>query len=265
MWAKLVGVCAELNGSGAEIDLTSLHLYLEGLAQDFHRSRLVREAIIDLSLGTVVVSQERRAQLAPLAEYLEPLFSSSRPATSTLLADELPPVSPASDSTLASRQLDRVSQFHNDHRYRDALAQLEVLEDGLPTYDAHQQARWYFLRGMCFWHLAEDVKAAADLEMAASLYQDDERIAAGLVRASMLKDDVQTAIQVGQEAIARFPDSYSVWVALTNARLLNREQLTTEEIPETFRDKSGAWQLLASSMAGAGDDEGAVDESPRIL
>jgi len=56
---------------------------------------------------------------------------------------------------------------------------------------------------MCFWHLAEDVKAAADIEMAASLYQDDERIAAGLVRASMLKDDVPTAIQVGQEAIAR--------------------------------------------------------------
>lgn len=257
VWAKLVGVCAELNGSGAEVDLTSLHLHLEGLAQDFHRARLMREAIKDLSLGTVV-SQERHTQLAPLAEYLAPLLSGSRPATSSFLADELPPANPTSDNTLASRQLDRISQLHNDHRYRDALAQLEVVEDGLDTFDAHQQARWYFLRGMCFWHLADDVKAAADLEMAASLYQDDERIAAGFVRAWMLKNDVQTAIQVGQDAIARFPDSYSVWVALTNARLLNREQLTAEEIPGAFCDKSGAWQMLASSMAGAGDDEGAV-------
>ena len=258
VWAKLVSVCAELNGTGAEIDLTSLPLHLEGLAEEFNMARLMREAFRALKAGAIVVGQERNDQLAPLAEYLAPLFSGNRAAASTLLADELPTVSQTSESTLASRQLDRISKLHNDHRYLDAQAQLELIEEDLNTFDGHQQARWYFLRGMCFWHLSDDVNAAADLEMAASLYLDDERIVAGQVRAYMLKNDVQAAIQVGQAAIVRFPDSYSVWVALTNARLLNREQLTAEEIPKAFRDKSGAWQMLASSMAGAGDDEGAV-------
>lgn len=258
VWAKLVAVCSELNGTGAEIDLSSLPLHLDGLAQEFSTARLMREAVRDLNLGGVNISQEHKNQLAPLADYLAPLFSGSARTSRTLLADELPTASQTSESTLASRQLDRVSKLHNDHRYLDALAQLELIEEDLTTFDDRQKARWYFLRGMCFWHLADDDKASADLEMAASLYQDDERIVAGHVRAYMLKDDVQSAIEVGQAAIVRFPESYSVWVALTHARLLNKEQLAIEDLPEAFRDKSGAWQMLASSMAGAGNDEGAI-------
>lgn len=259
VWSQLLSVCAELNGAAGEIDLSSASVHLGELAREFHTAKLIRESVRAYQMGTIPVSQERASELTPLAEYLAPLLSIGRAAGSTLLTDDLPIESQGSETTFATRQLDRISTLHNDRRYKDALTQLELLEEELDTFDVHQKARWHFLRGMCFWHLGDDETASADLETAANLYTDDDRIAAGNVRAQMLKNDVQAALQVGQAAQARFPDSYSVWIAFTNARILNRERLTEEEIPEAFRDKSGAWQMLASSRAGAGDDRGAVN------
>ncbi|WP_253280003.1 tetratricopeptide repeat protein [Pseudomonas chlororaphis] len=259
VWSQLLSLCAELNGTAGEIDLSSASVHLGELAREFHTAKLIRESVRAYQMGTIPVSQERASELTPLAEYLAPLLSIDRAAGSTLLTDDLPIESQGSETTFATRQLDRISTLHNDRRYKDALTQLELLEEELDTFDVHQKARWHFLRGMCFWHLGDDETASADLETAANLYTDDDRIAAGNVRAQMLKNDVQAALQVGQVAQARFPDSYSVWIAFTNARILNRERLTEEEIPEAFRDKSGAWQMLASSRAGAGDDRGAVN------
>lgn len=259
VWSQLLSVCAELNGTAGEIDLSSVSAHLGELAKEFHTAKLIRESVRAYQMGTMPVSQERASELTPLAEYLAPLLSVGRAAGSTLLTDDLPVASLGSETTFATRQLDRISTLHNDRRYTDALTQLELLEDELGAFDIHQKARWHFLRGMCYWHLGDDQTASTDLETAANLYADDERIAAGHVRAQMLKNDVQAALQVGQAAQARFPQSYSVWIAYTNARVLNREQLTEEEIPEAFRDKSGAWQMVASSRAGAGDDLGAVN------
>lgn len=259
VWSQLLSVCAELNGTAGEIDLSSASTHLGELAKEFHTAKLIRESVRAYQMGTMPVSQERASELTPLAEYLAPLVSLGRATGSTLLTDDLPNARQGSETTFATRQLDRISTLHNDRRYKDALTQLELLDDELATFDIYQKARWYFLRGMCFWHLGDDESASTDLETAANLCSDDEHIAAGHVRAQMLKNDVQAALQVGLAAQARFPESYSVWIASTNARILNREELTEEEIPEAFRDKPGAWQMLASSRAGAGDDLGAVN------
>lgn len=259
VWSQLLAVCAELNGTAGEIDLSSASAHLGELAKEFHTAKLIRDSVRACQMGTISVSQERASELTPLAEYLAPLLSVGRAAGSTLLTDDLPVASQGSETPFATRQLDRISTLHNDRRYKDALTQLELLEDELGTFDIHQKARWHFLRGMCFWHLGDDQTASTDLETAANLYADDERIAAGHVRAQMLENDVQAALQIGQAAQARFPESYSVWIAYTNARVLNREQLTEDEIPEAFREKSGAWQMVASSRAGGGDDLGAVN------
>lgn len=259
VWSQLLSVCAELNGTAGEIDLSSASAHLGELAQEFHTAKLIRESVRAYQMGTMPISQERASELTPLAEYLAPLLAVGRAPGSTLLTDDLPIASQGSEITFATRQLDRISTLHNDRRYKDALTQLELLEEELDTFDVHQTARWHFLRGMCFWHLGDDETASTDLETAANLYTDDDRIAAGHVRAHMLKNDVQAALQVGRAAQARFPESYSVWIAYTNAKVLNREVLTEDEIPEAFRDKSGAWQMVASSRAGAGDDLGAVN------
>ena len=265
VWSQLLSVCAELNGTAGEIDLSSASAHLGELAKEFHTAKLIRESVRAYQMGTMPVSHDRASELTPLAEYLAPLLSVGRAAGSTLLTDDLPIAIQGSETTFATRQLDRISTLHNDRRYKDALTQLELLEDELDTFDIHQKARWYFLRGMCFWHLGDDEIASTDLEAAANLYTDDDRIAAGHVRAHMLKNNVQAALQVGQAAQARFPESYSVWIAYTNARVLNREGLTEDEIPEAFRDKSGAWQMVASSRAGAGDDLGAVNAIKKAL
>ena len=258
VWTQLLAVCTELNGTAGEIDLASAPRHLGPLANELHLAKMLHESL-QAYQSTIVISQERYQHLTPLAEYLAPLLSLGPAAPSgTMLADDLPTSNQASENSLISRQLDRIGQLHKDRRYQDALTQLETFEDELETFDVQQRARWYFLRGMCFWHLADDEKASKDLEAAAHLYSDDDRISAGSIRAHMLKHDVQAALKAGQVALARFPESYSVWVAFTNARVLNREHLTEEELPAAFRDKSGAWQMLASSMAGAGDDEGAV-------
>ncbi|OSN30099.1 hypothetical protein BV342_05184 [Pseudomonas syringae pv. actinidiae] len=259
VWSQLLSVCTELNGTAGEIDLSSASAHLGELAKEFHTAKLIRDSVRAYQMGTMPVSQERASELTPLAEYLAPLLSVGRAAGSTLLTDDLPIAIQGSETTFATRQLNRISTLHNDRRYKDALTQLELLKDELGTFDIHQKARWHFLRGMCFWHLGDDEIASTDLEAAANLYTDDDRIAAGHVRAHMLKNDVQAALQVGRAAQARFPESYSVWIAYTNAKVLNREVLTEDEIPEAFRDKSGAWQMVASSRAGAGDDLGAVN------
>jgi hypothetical protein len=170
VWSLLLSVCAELNGTGGEIDLSSASAHLGELAQEFHTAKLLRESVRAYQMGMIPGSQERASELIPLAEYLAPLLSIGRAAGSTLLTDDLPIASQGSETTFATRHLDRISTLHNDRRYKDALTQLELLEEELDTFDVHQKARWHFLRGMCFWHLGDDDSASTDLETAANLF-----------------------------------------------------------------------------------------------
>ncbi|KPX07180.1 hypothetical protein ALP16_05400 [Pseudomonas savastanoi] len=117
VWLQLLSVCAELNGTAGEIDLSSASAHLGELAQEFHTAKLIRESVRAYQMGTIPVSQERASELAPLAEYLAPLLSVGRVAGSTLLTDDLPIASQGSETTFATRQLDRISTLHNDRRY----------------------------------------------------------------------------------------------------------------------------------------------------
>ncbi|MFP3560931.1 hypothetical protein SB861_61655, partial [Paraburkholderia sp. SIMBA_049] len=66
-------------------------------------------------------------------------------------------------------------------------------------------------------------------------------------------------MEIGRALLARFPESFHVWAVTTNARLLAGERLHSEdEIPGIFADKAAAWQLLACSLSGMDDEEGAV-------
>ncbi|VXC80575.1 conserved hypothetical protein [Pseudomonas sp. 9AZ] len=259
VWARLMAACAELNGLAGEIDLSTAARYLDGLAEEFQLVRLLRTSLAAAQAGTLISNPEVHQHLKPLAETLSPLLTdrqllSNAPA----VIHDLPASQANSANSLFSRQLDRVKQLHNERQYREALAQLETLQEDLESFDSHQKARWYFLRGMCYWHLADDATAASDLEIAFSYYNEDDLIAAGSVRAHLLRNQVQAALELGQALLVRFPDSFAVWQIVTNARVMNQEKLTQEDIPAAFQDKSGAWQMLASSLAIADDDEGAI-------
>lgn len=259
VWAQLMSLCAELNGVAGEIDLSTLDGYLPDLAEDFKTFRTLHASIAEAQTGTLICNPDMQRRLKPLADTLATLFTDRLVISSTLaVSGDVPASQPSSVDSLFSRQLDRVKTLHNDRRYSEALAMLETLQDDLNSFDEHQKARWYFLRGMCNWHITDDESAASDLETAYSLHTEDDRIAAGAVRAYLLRNQVAQALELGKELTVKFPDSFAIWQVVTNARVMNGEIIDEADIPGAFRDKSSTWQILASSLAQANDDEGAV-------
>lgn len=80
VWSQLLAVCAELNGTAGEIDLSSASAHLGELAKEFHTAKLIRESVRAYQMGTMPGSQERASELTPLAEYLAPLLAVGRAA-----------------------------------------------------------------------------------------------------------------------------------------------------------------------------------------
>lgn len=111
VWSQLLSVCAELNGTAGEIDLSSASAHLGELAKEFHTAKLIRESVRAYQMGTMPVSQERASELTPLAEYLAPLLSFGRAAGSTLLADDLPVASQGSNWEISFSK--QILQLHN--------------------------------------------------------------------------------------------------------------------------------------------------------
>ncbi|WP_448197336.1 tetratricopeptide repeat protein [Pseudomonas putida] len=263
VWASLQATCAELNSSAGEISVETAERHLGALALEFEHTRSIWNGFhSDQGFGFSGVAGKASAAL-PLTPDTHGRFAElstqSTAAQGLLMADDLPSALAQSADTFISKQLDRITEGQREHRYQDSLRQLELLESGLGDFDAHQKARWYLLRGLSFWHLGNDEAAATDFDSAASLCDSDDRIAAALVRAHMLRGQYESAVEIGRALLARFPESFHVWAVTTNARLLAGERLHSEdEIPGIFADKAAAWQLLACSLSGMDDEEGAV-------
>lgn len=274
VWASLQMACAELNGMAGEITLDTAERHLGALASEFSQARALWEgyqlvqAAKRNNLGPVTLinhpgytslNAESHRKLQPLLDTLRPLLGDDATSTKVLLADELPSARDTSSLSLYSRQLDRISEWQQAHRFHDCLKHLELLETDLVEFDDHQKARWYMLRGLSKWHLGEDDEAAADdFDEAVKLCDYDDRIAPAAIRACILRNQIGQAIAVGASLTKRFPESFIVWTAMANARIIANEQLNDSDIPSAFIDKATAWQLIASSYAGREDDANAI-------
>lgn len=271
VWASLQSICTELNSTAGQISDDTAERHMGLLAKEFQAARAVWEGIHALQnaklsnlkmsahqTGGLPLSAEAHSHLIPLTELLQPLFSPGAESQGALMVEALPAAQTASADSLISRQLDRITQWQREHRYQDCLNQLQLLEDDLGDFDDHQEARWYLLRGLSVWHMGDDERAANDFDVAVGLYDSDDRIAAAAVRARMLRGQTEAAVETGLVLLKRFPESFVVWVATTNARLLAGERIREDDIPDAFTDLASAWQLVACSLAGADDDEGAV-------
>ncbi|MFJ4192514.1 tetratricopeptide repeat protein [Pseudomonas sp. NPDC089534] len=272
VWAALQALCAELNGTAGEICLDTAERHLGSLATEFQATRALWDGYQALqsarqnslgpgSLGDqagALLNPEAHSQLQPLAELLRPLLGEAGIPQSAVMADELPSARATSSDPHISRHLDRITEWQRAHRYQDCLNQLELLESDLDEFDDHQKARWYLLRGLSLWHQGEDIAAANDFDAAVNLCDSDDRVSAAAVRACMLRDQVQQAVEIGTTLLERFPESFIVWATTTNARILAGERVNEDDIPSAFVDKAAAWQLVASSYAGADDDQGAL-------
>jgi tetratricopeptide (TPR) repeat protein len=261
VWAQLFQVCVGLNGLGGDVELATVARHIgEPLNAGFQTFRAAQQLRRQpVHLGTAMPGGALRLGMAldmpQVGGALTPSFAESAPATR-----------PSSPNKVVSRQLERIEALRKECRYADAFAQLEVLGQDLDDFDDHQRALWYWLCGVCKWHLRDDVEEAAeDLLRAAALSSDEDKIVASRLQAYLLKKQVEEAVRAGEQALIDFPDSVAVWVAAANARMMTGVRLVAADIPEKFIDKAASWHLVAHSLALMGDIKGAYDSARTAL
>ena len=172
-------------------------------------------------------------------------------------AIDLPGARSDSVNKFISGQLDGINNLLKACRFRDGLEAVTRLGLDMSVLDLHQQARWYLQRALCTWHLEGGKAAVADFLKAAELYPDDEKMAAAGVRGLLLNDDAAGAVAAGALAFSRFPTSVHVWIAYTNARMFNGEDIKLADAPAAMRSNCDVLQTVALARKMAGDLAGA--------
>ena len=270
VWAHLVQVCADLNSVGGDVDLATVERHIgRPLAISFQAARVMRKQLeagqIDFALYAAQPPAGHGVSQTTGFLALNPGLGASPQAG--LGYHEVAPVARAtSPNKVVSRQLKSIDALREEGRFADALSQLKVLGHDMNDFDVHQRALWYWLRGMARWHVEEDASDAADdLIKAADLCDDEDKLAAARIRGLLLKEQLDEAIAAGNAAMERFPESFLVWAATANARLMGGQPLTPADIPREHANKAVAWQLVAASQERGGDHAGAFESAKIAL
>lgn len=253
VWSKLVTVCFELNGDAGEVNLENVGRFIgQDLATRLSMARTAltdRQGLIAFS-GVPQSNNTAAAQTVPIAQTKDAFADS----------DLVPNARTSSANPLISRQLDHINTQIKATKFADALDALKALGQDLEPFDAHQKARWYLMRGSCVWHVHNDEKqAAADFLKAASLSSDDDKLAAAGIRGNLLLGDLEKARQAADTALARFPESLTVWISATNARTYAGETLDVADIPASHANDATAYQVIAAGLYRAGHLNRAVE------
>lgn len=269
IWSALVTSCMGTNAVAGTVTFNNLDgiigRRLNGLfavARNFLASPF---AVVPLAKQTPVralASDAVAVELARLSGMVESLKEGSLQSKAQ---DQLPEARAASVNKLISNQLDGIHARIKELRYRDALEDLIRVGESRAHFDAHQEARWFLLRGTCKWHLEGANAAAEDFIRAAELCNDEDKFAAARIRGLLLRGDYAAAAAAGAEAIESFPNSLAVWQAAANARMNLGEELTLEDIPRALRNEADALQMLAWSRQRRGDKMGAAQAALQAL
>lgn len=255
VWARLVTACMRLNGESGAIGYSNMATVLDGdmvVWFDAYRNRVNPRFVA----GSAAVPPAGSSQLPNMAGATW-VASSTQLASSALAGDAVPVARSASADKFISSTLDHINSQIQAGKYTDATAALKQLGRDLGALDAHQKGRWYHMRAICRWHQDDEAGAAEDFLKAASLCDDDDRLAAARVRGLLLKSEFTEAAKAGVEASDRFPESLSLWLATANARLCNKETLTVDDIPAEHKQEADALQLVAWGYHIRGDSANA--------
>lgn len=161
---------------------------------------------------------------------------------------------------IVTDQLDRTNALIRAGKFRDALENANAMGNDLSSFDAHQKARWYLQRGVCFWLSRDDIEEAARLFAKAYVCcPDDERIAAGRVRGLMLSGNNEGAVKAGCAELERFPLSAQVWVTTANARMRLGESIYIDDAPSSIRGEAEILYFSAVAYHEAGKYEKALE------
>jgi tetratricopeptide (TPR) repeat protein len=251
VWSRLVTACTKLNAENGGVSFENLSSVIDGeLVALFTAARQMLNRPLSPA-GLAASLGQYNTQPSPNQAWTAPI--PTFPVSSIAAQNEqLTTARSASVDKLISRQLDSIKERIKSNRYANALHELEQMGADLGPLDAHQKARWYHMRGICRWHQGDDADAANDFLKAAALCADDDKLAADKVRGLLLRDEVQSAITAGVEALERFPQSLAVWLAWANARLRNKETIELADIPKQHQAEADAVQLVAWGLHSRG-------------
>lgn len=263
VWSALVTACMEANAAAGTVTFDNLEMFIgQRLNSMFAVARGFYAAPFSVNSSAPSNADTRpertdalMAELTRLAGLVESLNLNGIQAKAQ---DQLPAARECSANQLISSQLDGAHSRIKELKYRDAFEDLARIGQSLGQFDAHQQARWYLLRGTCKWHLEGTAPAADDFIRAAEICDDDDKFLAARIRGMLLRGDAAAAAAAGAEALKTFPESLAVWQATVNARINLGDALTPESIPSALQKEPDAWQMLAWSRQKQGDNVGAV-------
>jgi tetratricopeptide (TPR) repeat protein len=256
VWAKLIAICVDLNGCAGEVDVATVGALL-GSDLDYRFKAFALGASLALPIAVVAAGEGALAKPLSMSPAAAPVAASLDAG-----ADLVPSARDSSANKMVSRMLDRVSELIKACKFRDAKEELQRIRDDTEgqSLDAHQEARWYSMRGTCVWTLDSDEQAASDdFIKAADLYEDDDKLAAARVRGLLLKSQIPQALDAARKALERFPHSLAVWVSWMNARIMGGEKVTEADIPAAHADTSVAYQVVAAGLHKAGEVEAALE------
>lgn len=263
VWSTLVSTCFKLNSQAAAVTRENVRDHLDSakLVNDFARHR-----DSDARDGAAEVVPPKSSGPRMFAEASLPLAANRPPSDSALIdSAELGAARQDSANRLITNHLEAINDLIKAFRYKDALAQLSVLGQDMEPFDAYQKSRWYLQRAICVWHTGSAKDAARDFIKAAEIFPDDERNAAAKVRGLLLSDRVAEALEAGNQARERFPESLFVWSAVANAQILAGQVPEEASLPAAHRNSAAAFQLIAVGLHHAGQLAEAAEVSLRSL
>jgi tetratricopeptide (TPR) repeat protein/transcription elongation GreA/GreB family factor len=263
VWSEIVGACSRFNANADTVTRT---------AMSGHMQASVLQGFETLRAGGVTLPVESltsSALAAPPKTDLDPVLPTAR--VPTVAADAkldmnlgLPAALPASVNKLVTAHLDSINAKVKAGRYRDALSELTTHAD-MALFDDHQRARWYLMRGACYWSEDHMPEAASDFLRAAELFPDEDKMAAGKVRGLALKHEFAAAVSAANAATERFPDSAYIWASWGLAKVLAGQPIALEDFPLSRRQDADVLQLVAWSKRGQKDWSAAVDTALKAV
>lgn len=263
IWMQVIGASAQFNGCAATVTPASLDEYLAAsVLKGFESYRASDGAPPTDTLAGSALIGSVSAQIDPVTLQLRSVPSAADAIPTTSLG--LPSALPASVNKFVTRQLDSINDRVKAGRYRDAFADLTAYAD-MALFDDHQRARWYLMRGACYWSEDHMPEAAADFLRAAELYPDEDKMAAAKVRGLALKDDFGAAVEAASAATERFPESAYVWASWGFAKVLAGQPIDLGNFPVSRRDDADVLQIVAWSKRGQKDWPAAIDAALRAI
>lgn len=262
LWAHLETVCKSLNAIGGSISVEKLDAHFDPrLVLAFHAYREMSNGAL---LSSSVVLKELHSGGA-----IQRGFQAHHPFSTQSIAiqDSLPTARSGAMDKLVSSQLDEVFELMNQWQHESALNSLNRLGQHIRSFDPHQQARWYYLNGICRKNVYgdKDADAARFLHTAADICDDDDIIATGRIRAFLLQGKNNEACAAADIALRQFPVSFKVWVMATHAKALNGEALSVDCIPPEYRNEHESWVIVADSLHSQGKLEEAAQAAGQAL